>query len=138
VKTTNHNPTRAYRRIATEEALSISGCSKATCKDERPDPARLTTFMTAHACRIHKTAKAADREGYLLGELRRVYGVHICELRNQPACIADHASRMLDQLRRTYETLALGERRQVQAFIREISAAMPSQGAADVNPADAG
>jgi len=87
--------------------------------------------IVAHAYRVHKTISAADREGHLLGELRRAYGVHVSELRNQPACTVDHASRMLDQLRRTYETLALEKRRQVQAFIREISAAMPSQGAAD-------
>jgi hypothetical protein len=127
VKTNNHDPTPARRRIATEEPFSISELLEATLENERRDPARLTVFMRVYAGCVHKRASAADRGANLLGELRRAYGFHVCELRNQPACTVDHASRMLDELRRTYETLALEERRQVRAFIGEISAARPSR-----------
>jgi hypothetical protein len=130
VKTTNLSPTPACRRIATEEAFSIPEVLEATQKNERTHPSRLIMPIMARACRVHKRAGAADRGGHLLSELRRAYGVHPCGLRNQPVCTVDQASRMLDQLRRTYETLAPEERRQVQAFIREISVAMPSRGAA--------
>jgi hypothetical protein len=43
-----------------------------------------------------------------------------CNVR-KPVCTAKHASQLLDELRRAYQALAPEERRQVKAFITELS-----------------